>query len=288
MPYSRLASPGATRAVLKEHGIHTKKALGQHFLVDDNVVGKILALAALSGDEPVVEIGPGIGTLTVALCEAAGAVVCVERDARLLSVLTTTTAECERLEVVHADAVAVAPSRLMTSLGPPVALVANLPYGVAATVTLRFFESLPSLRFAVVMVQAEVADRMQAQPGSKEYGAYTVKLRLWAQPTGRFAVAPACFLPRPRVDSAVLRLERVEAAAPPAHVAAAARIAEAAFAQRRKKLRNSIVSALGADPRVLDATLEAAGVSGERRAETLTPKEYLNLAAAALRFGLLP
>ncbi|HET6498966.1 MAG TPA: 16S rRNA (adenine(1518)-N(6)/adenine(1519)-N(6))-dimethyltransferase RsmA, partial [Coriobacteriia bacterium] len=216
MPHSRLASPGATRAVLREHGIHTKKALGQHFLIDDNVVGRIVSLAALSGDEPVVEVGPGIGTLTLALCEAAGAVVSVERDARLLPVLATTTGGCERLEVVCADAVEVAPARLTTSLGPPVALVANLPYAVAATVTLRFFELLSSLRFAVVMVQAEVADRMEATPGSKEYGAYTVKLRLWARPAGRFAVARTCFLPPPRVDSAVLRLDRVETAAPPA------------------------------------------------------------------------
>lgn len=288
MPSSRLASPGATLAVLQEHGIHTKKTLGQHFLVDDNVVGRILALAALSGNEPVVEIGPGIGTLTVALCEAAGAVVSVERDVRLLPVLAKTTAGCERLEIVHADAVEVAPARLMTALGPPVALVANLPYAVAATVTLRFFESLPSLRFAVVMVQAEVADRMQAVPGSKEYGAYTVKLRLWARPAGRFPVASGCFLPRPRVDSAVLRLDRVETTVPSAHVTAAARMAEAAFAQRRKKLRNSIISALGADPEVVDATLEGAGVSGELRAEALATQDYLRLAEAALKFGLLP
>lgn len=288
MPYSRLASPGATLAVLREHEIHTKKSLGQHFLIDDNIVGRILALSALSRDEPVVEIGPGIGTLTVALCEAAGAVVSVERDARLLPVLAATTQGCERLEVVHADAVEVSLARLATPLGPPVALVANLPYAVAATVTLRFFESLPSLRFAVVMVQSEVADRMQATCGSKEYGAYTVKLGLWARPNGRFAVPPTCFLPQPRVESAVLRLDRVATAAPPERIEAAARMADAAFAQRRKKLRNSIVSALRADPRVVAAMLEAAGVDGERRAETLDVEDYLRLGEAALRYGLLP
>jgi 16S rRNA (adenine1518-N6/adenine1519-N6)-dimethyltransferase len=288
VPYSRLAAPGATLEVLREHGIHTSKKLGQHFLVDDNVIGRILALAALRGDEAVLEIGSGIGTLTVALCEAAGSVISVERDGRLLPVLADTTAGCERLQIVHGDAVNVSPTRLVTSLGPPTALVANLPYAVAATVVLRCFEILPSLRFAVVMVQAEVANRMAAVPGTKEYGAYTVKLGLHARPAGRFAVAPGCFLPPPRVDSAVLRLERIEAPAPPEYVDAAACMADAAFAQRRKKLRNSILNALGTEPEILDAALSAARIDGGLRAETLTVSEFLRLGEAALRFGLLP
>lgn len=288
MAYSRLATPGATLAVLREHNIRTSKKLGQHFLVDDNVIGRILALAALRGDEPVLEIGPGIGTLTVALCDSAGAVVTVERDGRLLSVLADTTAGCERLQIVHGDAVEVSPTRLVTPLGPPTALVANLPYAVAATVVLRCFEVMPSLQFAVVMVQAEVADRMAAMPGTKEYGAYTVKLNLHARPAGRFSVAPGCFLPPPRVDSAVLRLERVEAPAPPEYVDAAACMADAAFAQRRKKLRNSVMNALGTEPEILDAALDEARIDGGRRAETLSVPEFLRLGEAALRFGLLP
>jgi len=152
-------------------------------------VGRILALAALSGDETVVEVGPGIGTLTQALCSAAGSVVAVERDAELLPVLAETTSECRRLSVLRADAVAVSPDALAEPFGPPVALVANLPYAVAATVVLRFFELVPSIESATVMVQAEVAARMAASPGTKDYGAYTVKLRLRAAPAGRFAVA---------------------------------------------------------------------------------------------------
>jgi 16S rRNA (adenine1518-N6/adenine1519-N6)-dimethyltransferase len=286
--HSRLATPGATIAVLRAHDIHTRKSLGQHFLVDDNVVGRILALADLAGDEPVLEIGPGIGTLTVALCEAAGAVLAVERDDRLLEVLADTTAECDRLKIVHADAVSISPTELATPLGPPVAIVANLPYAVAATVVLRYFEVMPSLRFAVVMVQAEVADRMAASPGGKDYGAYTVKLNLYARPAGRFNVPPGCFLPPPRVDSAVLRLERVEAPAPPEYVEAAACMADAAFAQRRKTVRNSVRSALGVPADVVDAVLSSAGLDGGRRGETLSVQEFLRLGESALRYGLLP
>ncbi len=288
MAYSRLATPGATVDVLRAHGIHTRKALGQHFLIDDNVVGRILALAELHGDEPVVEIGPGIGTLTVALCDSAGAVVAVERDERLLAVLADTAATCERLEVVHADAVTVPIAGLQTSLGPPAALIANLPYAVAATVVLRFFQQMPSLRFAVVMVQAEVADRMAAVPGNKDWGAYTVKLHLHARPAGRFAVPPTCFLPPPRVHSAVLRLERLEHSPSAEEIAAASRMAEAAFAQRRKTIRNSVRSAFGADAELLDTVLVRAGIDGGRRAETLSVPEYLGLGAAAMQYGLLP
>jgi 16S rRNA (adenine1518-N6/adenine1519-N6)-dimethyltransferase len=274
--------------VLNNHGIYTRKALGQHFLIDDNVVGRILALAGLSGDEPVLEVGPGIGTLTVALCDAAAWVVSVERDARLLPVLQQTSGGCENLTLVHADAVDVSPTQLSTPLGPPVALVANLPYAVAATVVLRSFEVLPSLRVAVVMVQSEVADRMTAVPGTKEYGAYTVKLNLLARAAGRFSVARGCFLPPPRVDSAVLRLERVQEVAPSEYVRAAMSMADASFAQRRKKLRNSVMNALRPDSVLLDAVLAEACIDGDRRGETLTVQEFLRLGEAALRHGLLP
>jgi len=278
--HSPLASPSETIAVLKRHGLFTKKALGQHFLVDDNVVGRIIALADLVGDEVVLEVGPGIGTLTAALCEHAGAVVAVERDTELLPVLAETTTGCPRLTIVRADAVAVGPELLAEAYGPPVALVANLPYAVAATVVLRFFQEIPTLRTATVMVQAEVANRMAASPGTKDFGAYTVKLRLLAKPTGRFGVSRSCFLPPPRVDSAVLRLERAPLAEDPALLYAAARAAEAAFAQRRKTIRNSLKSTLGLDAARLDAALEVAGIDGSLRAETLEPERFLALARA--------
>jgi 16S rRNA (adenine1518-N6/adenine1519-N6)-dimethyltransferase len=283
---SRLATPSATRAVLEEHGLSLKKSLGQHFLIDDNIVGKILDLARMTPDMAVLEIGPGIGTLTVALCAAAGAVVVVERDADLLPVLDDVAGDCGNLSVLRADAVAVDVARLETPLGPPTALVANLPYAVAATVVLRMFEELPSLLSATVMLQAEVAARMAAAPGRKDYGAYTVKLRMYAEPAGSFEVPRTCFLPPPRVDSRVLRLERAVHPADPEVRRRTARLVEAAFSQRRKTLRNSVLSSTGWSGALFDEALAGAGVDGRRRAETLSVDEFVELASFAGRSGL--
>lgn len=280
MAHSPLASPTATRDVLARHGLATKKALGQHFLVDDNVVGRILDLAALDGTETVLEVGPGIGTLSVALCGAAGAVVAVERDDELLPVLADTTAGCDRFAVVGADAVTVTAEQISAPFGTPTALVANLPYQVAATVVLRVFESFTSITSATVMVQAEVADRMAASPGSKDYGAYTVKLALRARVTGRFNVGSGCFFPPPRVESAVIRLDRREDIPGEATLRAAARVAESAFAQRRKTLRNSLRATSGFSAAHIDAALETAGVDGGVRAETLGPEVFVRIARA--------
>lgn len=280
MTYSHLATPTATRAVLDYHGLSTKKSLGQHFLIDDNTVGRILALAGVSSEDVVLEVGPGIGTLTVALLPLVRGLVAVERDDDLVPVLVETTAQdSEKFALVHADAVSVDPAELSQPFGvAPVALVANLPYGVAATVVLRFFEIMPSLQSATVMVQAEVADRMAANPGTKDYGAYTVKLRLLARAAGRFSVSRTAFLPPPRVDSAVIRLERSPLSEDPALLRGAARLAEAAFAQRRKTIRNSMRSTMGAGAEHLDAVLEAAGVAPSLRGETLSAETYLELA----------
>jgi 16S rRNA (adenine1518-N6/adenine1519-N6)-dimethyltransferase len=286
VPVSALASPSATRAVLEAHGLSLKKSLGQHFLVDDNIVRKIIALAAIAPLDPILEVGPGIGTLTVALCDVAGYVVAVERDADLLPVLGDVARGRDNLAIVRADAVAVDPRELTTPLGPPVAVVANLPYGVAATVVLRLFQELPSLRSATVMVQSEVAARMAAAPGRKDYGAYTVKLRMHAVPAGGFDVPRTCFMPPPHVDSTVLRLERVRREEPEELRSEAELLAEAAFEQRRKTLRNSVLATTGWPGAAFDRALTCAGVDGRRRAETLSVDEFLGLASAALSEGL--
>ncbi len=287
MPVSPLASPSATIAALKRHGLYTKKSLGQHFLIDDNVIGRIVELAQLSGDETVVEVGPGIGTLTVALCEAAGAVVAVERDTALTPAIAEATVGCDRFALVHADAVAVTPEQLAEPFGAPVALVANLPYQVAATVVLRFFETMPEIRRATVMVQTEVADRMAAEPGTKDYGAYSVKLQLRAAPVGRFQVARGCFLPPPRVDSTVIRLERRAEDLDASLLKDAAAVADAAFAQRRKTIRNSLRATLGIPAEALDEALAEAGVDGGVRAEVLPPHVFVTLATVFRTKSLL-
>jgi 16S rRNA (adenine1518-N6/adenine1519-N6)-dimethyltransferase len=286
VPYSPLASPSATIAALQKHGLATKKALGQHFLVDDNVIGRILDLAALGGTETVLEIGPGIGTLTVPLCAHAGAVVAVERDLELAPVLEETTASCGRFALVHGDAVNIPAEAIAAPFGPPTALVSNLPYGVAATVVLRCFEEFPEIRSATVMVQAEVAERMAASPGRKDYGAYTVKLRLRARPAGRFMVSRGCFLPPPRVESTVLRLERAPLTDDPCLVEDASRVADMAFAQRRKTIRNNLRAAFG-DASAVESALADAGIEGGLRAEAVAPDGYLRLATSLREDGLL-
>lgn len=286
MAFSAIATPSATRAVLEAHGLTLKKSLGQHFLVDDNIVGKILDLAALTPESVLLEVGPGIGTLTVALCEAAGYVVAVERDADLLPVLAAVAAGRDNLAIIRADAVSVDTSRLLTPLGPPTMLVANLPYAVAATVVLRFFQELPSLRSATVMVQSEVAARMAAEPGRKDYGAYTVKLRMHALPAGSFPVSRTSFMPPPRVDSTVLRLERAQRDESPEVREQAERLAEAAFAQRRKTLRNSVLASTGWSGAAFDSALAETGIDGRRRAETLSIDEFIALAQASCALGM--
>ena len=274
--------------MLQRHGLSTRKSLGQHFLVDDNVVGRILELAALEGSETVLEVGPGIGTLTVALCERAHAVLAIEADPGLAGVLAETAEECGNLTLITGDAVRVPPAEMCIGGRPVDAFVSNLPYAVAATLVLRCFEELETLSSATVMVQAEVAARMAAVPGTKDYGAYTVKLALRAEPAGSFDVPRACFMPQPRVDSTVIRLERRDDVADMQHIEAASTVADAAFCQRRKTLRNSLSAGLGASPDIVAEMLLDAGLDPSSRAETHEPCDFLTMASFAQKYRLLP
>ena len=298
MPHSPFASAGATRAVLEEFGLTAKYALGQNFLVNDDVVGRILDLAQLSPTDVVLEVGPGIGTLTRALLPHVAAVAAIEADRDMRAPLLADCADySERLALVMGDALRVTPDQVRRALaelcpgqlpdscgGAPTCLVANLPYAVAATLVLKLMESpdWAFLRSATVMVQSEVADRICAEPGSKIYGAYTLKMRLHARVTGRFQVPPSCFFPAPHVDSAVIRLDRVPAAERLSHVAtrACAEVIDAAFAQRRKTIRNSMASARRWGKAQLDEAYGSCGIEGTRRAETLELPEYVALARA--------
>lgn len=283
MTYSRLANIRETRAVLERFGLATKHRLGQNFLVNDEVIGRIVELADLGCDDVVLEVGPGIGTLTVAMLARVRAVCSIEADRELESVLAETCADhSEKFFLTMGDALRVGPQNLQAdgTLPPPNKFVSNLPYQVAATLILRNFEEFPSLESATVMVQAEVADRICALPGSKIYGAYTAKLALWARPAGRFEVGPGNFMPPPHVDSAVVRLDRGGVPLPEglsrAEVAAAI---DAAFAQRRKTIRNSM-SSNGFDKEALDKAFAATGIAPNARAETLAPADFVRLAAA--------
>lgn len=287
---SNLASVSETRAVLERHGLMTKKALGQHFLINDGVVARICALAELGLDDRVIEVGPGIGTLTVALLQRAGAVVAVERDADLPPVLAETTAAwADRFTLIEGDALEIEPEQLPFL---PNKLVSNLPYAVAATIVLDYFERLPGLESQTIMVQAEVADRMCAQPGTKNYGAYTVKLGLLSKPARRFGVSEGNFFPPPRVKSAVVRLDRRDDVVPPELLRATMTMADAAFANRRKTIANSIKTYF-ANPQTSDEgrrarvseLLERAQVSPSARGESLEQDAFIALGRAYLALG---
>ena len=276
---SPLANPGATRALLEAYGLATKHSLGQNFLVNNHVIEKIMDLAELGEKDRVLEVGPGIGTLTLALLAEAGRVVSVEMDRELEPVLSAHAAAHPNFSFIMGDALRVTPEQIAEAAdGEPDVLVANLPYNVAATVILRYLQEVPSLRRLVVMVQAEVADRICAGPGNRTYGAYTVKLALLARVTGRFEVGPGNFMPPPHVDSAVVRIDRapiVDAA----RVAEVSAVIDAAFAQRRKTIRNSM-SASGFSRDALDAAFAETGIQPICRAETLAPTDFVRLADA--------
>lgn len=282
MTTSPLASSTATREMLEAFGLATKHRLGQNFLIDNHVIERIMDLAELTGEERVLEVGPGIGTLTLALVQEAAHVTSIEMDSELEQVLSAHAMDHDNFSFIMGDALATSPEMITeASGGAPTMLVANLPYNVAATIILQFFQTMPSLERAVVMVQKEVADRIAAKPGTKAYGAYTVKLSLYGDVTGRFEVPPRCFMPAPHVDSAVVRIDRAQT--PVEGGAASAedvvRVVDAAFAQRRKTIRNSMGSN-GFEKVALDRAFELCGVAPTARAETLTTSTFIELAGA--------
>lgn len=288
MTTSPLASLSATRDLLDEFGLATKHRFGQNFLIDNHVIERICALTELSGAERVLEVGPGIGTLTLALVQEAARVVSIEMDASLEPVLDAHAADYPNFRYIMGDALRVDPAEIAQAAGgAPTHFVANLPYNVAATIILDFFEKMPALERAVVMVQKEVADRIAAEPGSKDYGAYTVKLSLFAQVTGRFEVPPRCFMPAPHVGSAVVRLDRNGTSKPDTIVPAVCRVVDAAFAQRRKTIRNSM-SSNGFAKDALDEAFATVGVAPTARAETLTREQFVALTQELTRLGAMP
>ena len=262
---SSLASVADTRAVLDRFRLSTKKSLGQHFLINDGVVERICNLAELSHTDRVVEVGPGIGT----------------RDTDLIEVLEETCASfSDTFSLISADALDVQAGELPFA---PNKLVSNLPYAVAATIVLDFFERFKSLESATIMVQAEVADRMSAAPGSKNYGAYTVKLRLFAKPMGKFSVAESNFFPPPRVKSTVIRLDRIAEERSSELTQATMLMADAAFENRRKTIANSMKRYFERIDPSFDASsllpelFERSGIDPKVRGEVLAVSDFLKL-----------
>ena len=298
MAFSKLASIGATRSTLDEFGLRAKYDLGQNFLIDDSVVGSILELAQLEPDEAVLEVGPGIGTLTSALLPHVGALVAIEADRDMRLPLQAACADySERFALVEGDALRTSPRAVEAALNDlrrtgavpgglpamPSKLVSNLPYQVAAKLILQWMQDWTFLKSMTVMVQAEVADRISADPGSKVFGAYTLKLQLLARLTGRFEVSRTCFFPAPHVESAVIRLDRIqgEDELDPTFARECSQVIDAAFSMRRKTIRNAMAKQ-GYDRARLDAAYDEAGIDGSVRAEMLSREDFIRLTRALI------
>jgi 16S rRNA (adenine1518-N6/adenine1519-N6)-dimethyltransferase len=286
LPAAELLGPTEIRALAARLGIQPSKRLGQNFVVDAGTVSRIAGMARLRGDDTVLEVGPGFGSLTLPLLAAARQVVAVEVDRVLAAELAATVAArapqlASRLLVVTADA-----ARVTDLPGdPPTVLVANLPYNVSVPVVLHLLATVPSLRGGVVMVQAEVADRMCAPPGSRTYGIPSAKLAWFATARRAGSVGRAVFWPVPRVDSGLVEIARLTPDEAARVRGTAGRtetfaVIDAAFSQRRKTLRSALAAWAGS-PAAAETALRAAGVDPTLRGEALGVADFARIAAAA-------
>jgi 16S rRNA (adenine1518-N6/adenine1519-N6)-dimethyltransferase len=274
-----LLGPAEIRELAARLGVAPTKRLGQNFVHDPNTVRRIVAAAGLTPDDVVLEVGPGLGSLTLGLVGAAAHVHAVEIDATLAAALPSTVAS-DRLTVHHADALRVTAADFQPV---PTMLVANLPYNVAVPVVLHLLAELPTLRGGLVMVQKEVADRLVAVPGSKIYGVPSVKLAWYADARAAGRVPPAVFWPVPNVDSGLVAFTR-HAAARDAPRAAVFAVVDTAFAQRRKTLRAALAGWAGGPDRA-EKILSAAGIDSRARGESLSVVQFAAIAAAAIHSG---
>lgn len=270
----KLLTPSEIRSLATELDLTPAKSLGQNFVIDANVCRKIVRLADAAGSD-VVEIGPGLGSLTLALLEVANSVVAIEIDSRLAARLPKTADEhgvTSGLSVINLDALAV------TELpNAPSKLVANLPYNISVPVLLHFLASFPSIKSGVVMVQREVAERLAAQPGSKAYGAPSVKANWWCDLHLTETVSRSIFWPVPNVDSALVSFRRHDPLGEEELRVKTFDLIERAFQQRRKMLRSALAQRFGSTSAAAEA-LQAAGIDPTTRGESLSIRDFLRLA----------
>lgn len=282
-----LGTPTATAQVIKKYGFSFQKKFGQNFLIDANILEKIIASAEITKEDCVIEIGPGIGTMTQYLAENAREVVAVEIDKNLIPILEETLKEYENVSILNEDILKVDLNRLVKEKndGRPIKVVANLPYYITTPIIMGLFESQVPLSSITIMVQKEVADRMQVGPGTKDYGALSLAVQYYAKPEIMLNVPPACFMPRPNVGSAVIRLTRFEE--PPAKTQDERKmfsIIRAAFNQRRKTLANALTNGLAytnEEGKVIHVSrkevceaLEKMGLSQTIRGEALSLEQF--------------
>lgn len=270
-----IASPQVTNHILHRFKLRADKKLGQNFLIDESVVRRIVEAAELTNEDTVLEVGPGIGTLTQGLAESGANVVAVELDKRLLPVLDVTLEGYDNVRIVNGDILQV---DIMEQVQKPdFKCCANLPYYITTPIIFAILEKRLPMERLVVMVQKEVAERMAAKPGSKDYGALSVAIQYFTEPEIAFIVPPSSFIPAPSVDSAVIVCKR--RSIPPVEVCDENlffRVVKAAFSLRRKMLSNSLKN-MGIKGEQVNKWLELAGVDGKRRAETLSLEDFAAL-----------
>lgn len=279
---ANLGNPQETIAVLQRYGFNFQKKYGQNFLIDTHVLDKIIGAAQIGPDDFVLEIGPGIGTMTQYLAEAAREVVAVEIDTKLIPILQDTLKEYDNVTVLNEDILKVDIRKIAEEKngGKPIKVVANLPYYITTPIIMGLFESEVPLDSITVMVQKEVADRMQVGPGTKDYGALSLAVQYYAEPYIVANVPPNCFIPRPAVGSAVIRLTRYQEK--PVKVNDASfmfKIIRASFNQRRKTLQNGLYnsSELRIPKEKTVAALEEMGLTPTIRGEKLSLEEFAQL-----------
>ena len=274
-----LGNPQNTIAVLQKYNFVFQKKFGQNFLIDTHVLDKIIRSAEITKDDFVLEIGPGIGTMTQYLACAAGKVVAVEIDRALIPILEDTLEGYDNVTVINEDVLKVDIAKLAEEQngGKPIKVVANLPYYITTPIIMGLFEKNVPIKSITVMVQKEVADRMQVGPGTKDYGALSLAVQYYAKPYIVANVPPNCFMPRPKVGSAVIRLERYEK--PPVEVKDEKlmfRIIRASFNQRRKTLANGLKNSPELDytKEEIEAAIETLGKGSSIRGEALTLEQF--------------
>ena len=277
-----LGIPQNTIEVLQKYHFNFQKKFGQNFLIDPNVLERIMDAAEITGEDCVLEIGPGIGTMTQYLCERARHVISVEIDKNLIPILEDTLAADDNKTIINEDILKVDMNRLAEEYngGKPMKVVANLPYYITTPIIMGLFENKVPLKSITIMVQKEVADRMQEEPGTKDYGALSLAVQYYARPEIVANVPPNCFIPRPNVGSAVIRLTRYEV--PPVTVKDEKRMFElirASFNQRRKTLVNGLGNArnLNLSKDRITKALEEMGLSPMVRGETLSLEQFARL-----------
>ena len=279
-PY--LGNPQETIAVLNKYQFTFQKKFGQNFLIDTHVLDKIISAAGITEDDFVLEIGPGIGTMTQYLASAAREVCAVEIDKSLIPILQDTLKDYDNVNIINDDILKVDIQKIADerNQGRPIKVVANLPYYITTPIIMGLFESHVPVESITVMVQKEVADRMQVGPGTKDYGALSLAVQYYAKPYIVANVPPNCFMPRPKVGSAVIRLERYEE--PPVQVADEKlmfRIIRASFNQRRKTLVNGLKNSpeIQFSKEEIEAAIETLGKGASVRGEALTLEEFARL-----------